>query len=156
MTASEQDHPGVITYPPLIFLFCLLTGLGLHWLVPATLTPHLPWRILGGVLVVGAGVLAGSARSIMIRAGTNVLPTKPTTAIVTAGPYRFTRNPMYLALCLLQAGIALLLCWLPPLLMTVVLATVLHFGVILREEKYLAAKFGQVYVDYRKSVRRWL
>lgn len=156
MTAPDQDHPGVITYPPLIFLFCLLVGLGLHWLAPATLTPRLPLRILGGALVVVAGLLAGLARSAMIRAGTNVLPTKPTTAIVSAGPYRFTRNPMYLALCLLHAGIALLFCWLTPLVMTAVLATILHVGVILREEKYLAAKFGQVYLDYQKSVRRWL
>jgi protein-S-isoprenylcysteine O-methyltransferase Ste14 len=63
---------------------------------------------------------------------------------------------MYLSLCLLHAGIALLLCWIMPLAMTVVLATVLHFGVILREEKYLAAKFGASYLNYQKSVRRWL
>ncbi|MFT3870173.1 MAG: isoprenylcysteine carboxylmethyltransferase family protein [Nibricoccus sp.] len=156
MTAPEQDHPGVITYPPLIFLFCLLTGLALHWLAAVTLTPHLPFRILGGALVMLAGFLAGSARSAMNKAGTNILPTKPTLAIVASGPYRFTRNPMYLALCLLHAGIALLLCWLMPLVMTAVLASILHFGVILREEKYLAAKFGPVYVNYQKSVRRWL
>lgn len=146
----------MITYPPLIFLTCLLTGLALHWFVPLALTPRLPLRILGGALAVLAGFLAGSARTVMLKAGTNIRPDKPSLTIVTSGPYRFTRNPMYLALCLLHAGIGLLFGWLTPLAMTAALAGILHYGVILREEKYLAAKFGPAYLNYQKSVRRWL
>ncbi len=156
MITREKDHPGVITYPPLIFLGCLLAGVGTHWLLPATLVPALPFKIAGALLVVLAGSLAGAARKAMKNAGTNIRPDRPATTIVTAGPYRLTRNPMYLALCLLHAGIALLLCWLAPLLATIALAVILHFGVILREEKYLAAKFGSVYLKYQQKVRRWL
>jgi len=156
MSATQEDHPGVIAYPPLIFLGCLLVGLVFHWLLPWPLSPSRPLRILGAGLALTAAVLVSSASRTMRRAGTNVRPDKPSTAIVTTGPFRFTRNPMYLSLCLLNTGIALLLCSFPPLLMTIVLICVLHCGVILREEKYLAAKFGPAYLNYQKSVRRWL
>ena len=92
----------------------------------------------------------------MARAGTNVNPGLPANAIVTGGPYRFTRNPMYLALCLLNLGIGLLICDLVPTLLTLVLAITLHFGVIVREERYLERRFGDVYSAYRGRVRRWL
>ena len=92
----------------------------------------------------------------MRKAGTNIRPDKPSTTVVTAGPFGFTRNPMYLSLCLLNTGIALLVGGLFPLLMTLVLAVILHSGVILREEHYLAKKFGADYDSYRRRVRRWI
>ena len=156
MPPSEKDAPGVIALPPLIFLTVLVIGVAAHLLFPVAILPHLPWRILGAVLALTAGTIALSARAQMKRAGTNIHPTLPATAIVTGGPYRFTRNPMYLSLCLLNLGIGLLLCDLIPVLLTLVLATVLQTGVIVREERYLEAKFGEVYSSYRRHVRRWL
>ena len=156
MDIKNQDHPGVIAFPPLIFAACLTLGLGLHWLMPVMLSPRLPLQILGGVLLISSASTAIVASFVMRKAGTNVRPDKPATTIVTAGPFRFTRNPMYLSLCLLNTGIALLVCGLFPLLMTVVLATILQWGVIVREEKYLTTKFGPTYVDYCRNVRRWL
>jgi protein-S-isoprenylcysteine O-methyltransferase Ste14 len=76
--------------------------------------------------------------------------------MVITGPYRFTRNPLYLALCFLHAGIALLVGGLIPLLMTLVLAIILRQAVISREERYLSGKFGPAYSDYCIKVRRWL
>ena len=92
----------------------------------------------------------------MRAAGTHVNPAKPALLIVRGGPYRFTRNPMYLALCLVQAGIGFLLNDWITLLFVVPLALVLHFGVILPEERYLEAKFGEQYLALKREVRRWI
>ena len=92
----------------------------------------------------------------MRAAGTNVNPAKPALLIVRGGPYRFTRNPMYLALCLVQMAIGFFLNDWITLLFVVPLAIVLHFGVILPEERYLEAKFGEPYLDLKHEVRRWI
>jgi len=100
--------------------------------------------------------LALPALFTMRAAGTNANPAKPALLIVRGGPYRFTRNPMYLALCLVQAGIGFLLNDWITLLFVVPLALVLHFGVILPEERYLEAKFGERYLALKREVRRWI
>ena len=156
MQKAPNDCPGVIAFPPLIFLIAVVIGVGAHFLCPVLLSPPTPWRILGAVLAVTAATIALSARGQMVKAGTNVRPDLPSTAIVTGGPYRFTRNPMYLSLCLLNLGIGLMLRDLVPVLLTLVLAAVFQMGMIAREERYLEAKFGEVYSCYRHRVRRWL
>ena len=156
MQAPEHDRPRIVAMPPLIFVACLVVGLGLHWLCPVSLLYRLPLRVLGGSLLGVAAALSISASAVMRKAGTNIRPDKPSTTVVTAGPFGFTRNPMYLSLCLLNTGIALLVGGLFPLLMTLVLAVILHSGVILREEQYLAKKFGADYDTYRRRVRRWI
>ena len=89
-------------------------------------------------------------------AGSNV-PTKlPTTTIVESGPYRFTRNPIYLGMCIGLLGLAIALDNLWLLLMLVPFVLVIHYGVVAREEAYLERKFGDVYRGYRSRVRRWL
>ena len=91
----------------------------------------------------------------MKAAGTNVDPAKAALTIVRGGPFRFTRNPMYLALCLLQVALGFFLNdWLT-LLFVVPLALILHCGVFLREERYLTAKFGEPYLQLKHEVRRW-
>lgn len=156
MQIQPKDSPGVIAFPPLLFLISLAIGVGIYFIHPAPLSPRLPLRILGGAFAAIAGSVALLARAQMVKAGTNVNPSLPATAIVSGGPYRFTRNPMYLSLCLLHLGIGLLLCDAAPSLMALALAAVLNWGVIIREELYLERKFGTVYSDYRRQVRRWL
>jgi len=112
--------------------------------------------VCGIALIILAPTLALSALITMKRAGTNVDPAKPALTIVRGGPFRFTRNPMYLALCLVQAGIGFLLNDWITLLFVVPLALVLHFGVILPEERYLEAKFGEQYLALKRKVRRWI
>ncbi len=92
----------------------------------------------------------------MRRAGTNVRPDQPTLALVFDGPFRFTRNPLYLAATGLYLGIALLVDALWPLLLLVPVLAVLRWGVVAREERYLEAKFGEPYRAYKARVRRWL
>jgi len=153
---TKKDAPGVIAFPPLIAAIAIGLGAASHAVHAVNLAPHGPVRIAGAVaLAVGLGLLV-AASSAMVRSGTNVNPSLPALTIVSQGPFRFTRNPMYLAMCLLAAGAGLLLCDLVAVLLTVPLFLVLHYGVILREEGYLTSKFGETYVSYKTKVRRWI
>lgn len=156
MSSETKDIPGVIAFPPLIFAANALLGVAAHWLWPIRLFATLPARLTGAVLVGLAAALALWARSAMVRVGTNIRPDKPALALTASGPFAFTRNPMYLALCLMQLAVGLLIDGVLPLLFVAPLATVLHFGVVKREERYLAVKFGETYLAYQRRVRRWI
>lgn len=155
-----RDTPGVIAPPPLLLALFLAIGLGLDWLLPGRLWPlDLPWPVrwlVGLAPILGGGLLALAAERRFKAAGTDVRPWRPSTALASGGPYRFTRNPMYLGLLLVLTGVALATDgpWL--LAQLVPLALVLHFGVVRREEAYLERKFGDAYRDYTRRVRRWL
>src|SRR5207247_4526818 len=112
-------------------------------------------RILLGWVFAGAGVgLAASAIVLFRRAGTSPVPIQPTTALVVRGPYRFTRNPMYVGLAALYAGVTLLINSLWPLPLLPVVLGVIRWAVIAREEAYLERKFGDAYRAYTTRVRR--
>ncbi len=153
---SKQDAPGVIARPPLIYLGFLALGLGLDWLWPYPLLPE-AWRyILGGALI-GLGIALALASFRHFRAaGTAVDPLKPSTAILTDGPYRISRNPIYIGLTAAYAGVGIAADapWVWVLLLPTLV--VMHYGVIAREERYLERKFGKEYLDYKAHVRRWL
>lgn len=152
-----KDHPGVIAFPPLIWLTCVvISDLVQHFIIfPSHMMRDEVSLLLGIALAVAAVSLLVWAGSILKMAGTNVNPSQPSLTIVRHGPYRFTRNPMYLALCLLQVSLAFFLNDWISLLFVIPLALVLHYGVILREERYLEAKFGAPYLALRREVRRW-
>lgn len=146
----------MLVLPPVLFGGAFLLGLALHWLVPITRLPGLPARLAGVVcLLVGAG-LAHSGEKVMHRAGTNVRPDRPTTALVTEGPFRYSRNPLYVGVTLMYTGLALLIPALWPLLLLVPVLLVMRWGVIAREERYLERKFGEPYRAYLARVRRWI
>jgi protein-S-isoprenylcysteine O-methyltransferase Ste14 len=156
MQASARDNPGVVAFPPLIFVMCAILGIALNTAFPIRVLAPASSRISGATLMCMAGCIAAWAQRVMKKAGTNIRPDKPVLTIVSAGPFRLSRNPMYVSLCLLQLGLALLIDGLMSLLLVIPLALILHFGVILREERYLEAKFGEPYATYRNRVRRWL
>ena len=142
--------------PPLIYLASIATGLALHWAWPRPLLAGGPARPVGGVLVVASLLLAGFSVQRFRAAGTPVPARKPTTAIVRTGPYRFSRNPIYLAFSLLQLGLAI---WVGSWWLVATLAAaiaIIHYVVVPREELYLEARFGAEYGDYKAAVRRWL
>jgi protein-S-isoprenylcysteine O-methyltransferase Ste14 len=146
----------VIVLPPLLYLAAFVLGVLLHRLFPLALPVAAGARWAGVALVVLGFTTAIAARMLFTRAGTNVNPTQPTTAIVTSGPFRVTRNPMYVSLATILIGSALALRngWLLVLLIPVL--AIMHWGVIRREERYLEKKFGATYLDYRRRVRRYL
>jgi len=137
---ESTDHPRVVIFPPLLFGGTLLLGLGLDRLLSLgglAGLPSLPLRITGGALVLLGLAVALWGSATLKRAGTNVNPGEPTLAIVSGGPYRYSRNPLYLILLLPVLAVA-------------------HYGIVLREEAYLEAKFGETYRTYKASVRRWI
>ena len=157
METEADDHPKVVAFPPLLWLIGAVASLLVHYFVfSISILPKPFALILGIVCLVTALSLALPALFTMRSAGTNINPAKPALLIVRSGPYRYTRNPMYLALCLVQAGIGFLLNDCITLLFVVPLALVLHFGVILPEEQYLEAKFGEQYLALKREVRRWI
>jgi protein-S-isoprenylcysteine O-methyltransferase Ste14 len=154
--APKRDAPGVIAPPPLIYFAALGVGFGLDAMLPSTsLADWLAWS-LGSVLILAGGALATSFLAALRRAHTPVDPSKPTTTVVTSGPYRLSRNPGYLAMALTYAGIAILtgaLWAFVPLIPALILVS---RGVIQREERYLEGKFGEEYLRYKRRTRRWL
>lgn len=153
---DRPDVAGVIAPPPLIVGGFLLVGGVVHWFVPLGVTVSPASRIAGMALVALALPLAAVAIHAMIRAKTHFDPYKPSTSLLTGGIYGFSRNPMYVALLTLAAGIALLCnsAWM--LMGLIPAALVLRFGVVAREERYLERRFGDEYRRYRARVRRWL
>jgi|SRR6185436_11954023 protein-S-isoprenylcysteine O-methyltransferase Ste14 len=142
--------------PPLVYLGAIALGLLLHFAWPVRLVPPVASVPLGATAVLAAVALFISAVRTFRNAGTPVPGNRPTTAIVRTGPYRYSRNPIYLAFSLLQIGIAF---WLnsPWLLVTLVPAVALMSLVVIpREEQYLETRFPSEYLPYKDSVRRWL
>ena len=152
----NSDTAGVVAPPPLIYLAGLAVGFALEALLPGSSVPAAIQWGLGGVLVVAGVALLLSFNTAFSRKGTAVEPWKPTTAIVTTGPYRLTRNPAYLGMALVYVGVALMSDALWVLAPLPVVLAVVDRGVIAREERYLERKFGQEYVDYKSRVRRWI
>jgi protein-S-isoprenylcysteine O-methyltransferase Ste14 len=160
MTMTEtRDSAGVIAPPPLIALAAVVLGLALDWLLPAFLLSvllTLAERIAIAVVLIAAGAgLAVPAMRGFRSAGTHVEPWKPSSALVTDGIFGWLRNPMYVGLTLLLAGLSILLAsdWM--LVMTIIFVPVIHFGVVKREERYLEAKFGDAYRQYKARVPRY-
>jgi len=157
MDAAPEDHPKIVAFPPLLWLIGATVSALVHFFVFSIPILPEPFALILGIVSMLAGPsLALPALLTMRAAGTHANPAKPALLIVRGGPYRFTRNPMYLALCLVQAGIGLLLNDWITLLFVVPLALALHFGVILPEEQYLEAKFGEQYLALKRKVRRWI
>jgi protein-S-isoprenylcysteine O-methyltransferase Ste14 len=157
--SKTRDKAGVIAPPPLIALAAVLLGLALDWLLSLyVLTVLLSlWAriaIAAVLFAAGAGLAIPALRGFH-SAGTHVEPWRPTLALVTGGIFARLRNPMYVGLTLMLIGLAILLAsdWM--LLMTIIFAAVIHFGVVKREERYLEAKFGDAYRQYKARVPRY-
>jgi protein-S-isoprenylcysteine O-methyltransferase Ste14 len=161
MTTTEQAHEtaGVIAPPPLIALATVLIGVAMDWLMPLSLlSGHLSLNtrlLLAVPLCAAGGTLVVLAERRFHAVGTNVPPWRPTLALATAGIYRRLRNPMYVGGLLALAGVALALAsdWM--LILLAPMALILHGGVVLREERYLEAKFGEAYRRYKSEVPRY-
>jgi len=150
------NDPRRFPFPPALPVVLLLVSWGLGKVLPFPVSWPLWSRYAGLVLFVVPFSLAIWASRTFHRHGTVVNPLGDVTKVVRDGPFRYTRNPMYLTLVLSYAGASLLFHLVWGLVLLPVLVLVLHFGVILREEKYLRAKFGEDYADYQRQVRRWL
>ena len=149
----------VIARPPVLYLTCLLLGISLDRLLPLPLIlPDITlirWPVGAGLMLIGLAIMAAGARNFS-RAATPVPSNQPVRALVTTGIHGWSRNPIYVGMLLLYAGIGIaahspwVLILAPPLVI------ILRYGVVAREETYLERRFGDAYRDYKARVRRWL
>ncbi len=156
MTDNERDTPGVVAPPPLIYLGPLVLGLLLNGRFPVPFLPRGLARVLGWPLLGGGVLLMNWFFWTLRSAGTPINPEKPVSSLVTGGPFRYTRNPGYLSMAMIYAGIASLANALWAILLLPAVLVVIRRGVIEREERYLERKFGEEYLLYKARVRRWI
>ena len=156
---DSPRHPGVNFPPPLLFVLPLGAGVLLHQWLPLHLISA-RWRVVGvivGWLLIGVwAALSGWAMVTFSRQRTPIMPNRPATRLVTWGPYRLSRNPMYLALSALYLGVSVLVNTIWSVFFFPVVLALLYFLVIRREERYLSGSFRNEYDSYCASVRRWL
>lgn len=152
----EKELSGVPVPPPIIYLVCLLAGLGLDWLWPIPLIPQTVQYAVGAAIIVSSFALFGFSLREFIRSGTRIEHQKPTTTVVATGPFAYSRNPFYISLTMLLVGIAVAVDSPWVMLMAVPAVLVIHRFVIRREEAFLEHKFGDEYLRYKAAVRRWL
>jgi protein-S-isoprenylcysteine O-methyltransferase Ste14 len=159
MAAIPVERGAQVRFPPpLVFLGFVLLGVATHHLLrPAPAPMPTALRIISGLIVlVGGAAVGGFARMHFVRTGQSPVPWKPSPELILEGPYRFTRNPMYLGMTLFEAGLGLAVnnLWITlfalPALLTV------HLTAVLPEERYLTGKFGESYRSYLARVRRYL
>jgi len=153
---SDDTGPRFRVWPPVSVGVPLVAGLAVSGLVGDPLTTGPVTVVSGWVLAVGFVAWNGWALATMARHRTALLPGGATTAVIGTGPFARSRNPLYVGLLVLSASIALLTGSLWALVLLPVAWALLQWGAVLPEERYLAAKFGPSYDDYRSRVRRWL
>ena len=159
MPDAQPTSPGVRFPPPTLFVAGFLLALALErWLISlrfgrgsSPVWPLAAWFLIA----FGLGILAWAMVTFR-RARTAILPSNPASTIVTSGPYRISRNPMYVGLSLVYIGLSLLMRIAWPLVLLPIVLAALYVFVIRREERYLGAAFGEEYRVYRQRVRRWL
>jgi protein-S-isoprenylcysteine O-methyltransferase Ste14 len=153
---NTKDHANVAFHPPLLLLAALIAGTVLRFIVPAPFLSDAVGDPVGAILFIVSWGIFIWAVVIMRKGGASVPTSLPTDAIVRRGPYRWSRNPIYLAMVLLVTSIGIGLNSLWYLALAAAMVVLLQVGVIVREEAYLAGKFGAAYLDYKASVRRWI
>jgi protein-S-isoprenylcysteine O-methyltransferase Ste14 len=157
--ASDTAVAGVIARPPLLYLACLVLGFALDRLLPLQSTlaevALIRWTAGGGLIAIGVAVMAAGIRNFS-RAATPVPTNQPVRALVTTGIHGWSRNPIYVGMFLLYAGIGIAARSEWSLVLALPLFVILRYGVVAREEAYLERRFGEPYRDYKARVRRWL
>jgi len=142
--------------PPFPSLLGIVLGLIIYWLWPWQVMPYIYATVIGLALIAITVALLRATSQAFHRHETSANPFKESTAIVNTGPFRFTRNPTYVAVAIFQVGIGFLLNNMWILLLTPLSFIAIHYLVVMREETYLESKFGDMYLEYKARVRRWI
>jgi protein-S-isoprenylcysteine O-methyltransferase Ste14 len=153
---EQRDHAAVKIHPPVLLLIHIFEAFILQWLFPLPFAfPRVLIWIGYALILIGLGV-PFLAVSQLMKAYTTFDPHGSVTEIVTSGPYRFSRNPIYLGFVCLLIGFSFLFRSYWGLILSPLLVVVINILVIKHEEVYLEKKFGAVYTSYKSRVRRWL
>jgi len=142
--------------PPIYFLIGLIAMILLSSFVPIGRWLHFPWRYIGIIIIVPGFYLFLGSGMFFRKLGTNPRPGTQATLIVTKGPFKYTRNPMYLGLITMLIGTSILLGTFSPVLVIPIFFILVQSQFVLREEKLMEQWFGQPYLEYKKKTPRWL
>ena len=154
--SDGNDAPSVKIIPPLVYLAGIVIGFLANIWMPTKVVPNLLGWTVGGILIFCGAVLTGSAVLKFKDAGTTVRPDRAASTLVIAGPYKITRNPMYLGLAFVYAGIAIAGQSVWALILLPVVLIIIQRGAIEPEEAFLEKRFGADYISYKEKVRRWI
>jgi protein-S-isoprenylcysteine O-methyltransferase Ste14 len=154
MTQQTSTPPRF--YPPVLFLASLVLMGALHYLLPQVRWLDWPWRGVGAVPLAG-GLLTGLwAIGLFRRRDTTIIPFEQSSSLIVDGPYRLSRNPIYLSMVLVLLGVWLLLGSLSPVLVVLLFVWWISTRFIVKEEQHLETQFGRTYLEYKEKVRRWV
>ncbi len=151
----KKDHAGVKLPPPLSFLTMILISMGVNRLYPINITESLWIKYLGIVLVVLSFTTILYIAFLFRRHRTEIEPWKTTSSIIKTGPFKYSRNPIYMGMCLIAIGTGLIANSYWVVFSFIPAATLVYYTAIKKEERYLEEKFGQEYLDYKSKVKRW-
>jgi protein-S-isoprenylcysteine O-methyltransferase Ste14 len=152
----NSDAPNVKIIPPLVYLAGLIIGFAANiWMAIKVVPNSIAW-IFGGILIICGAALPGSALFKFKQVGTTVRPDRAARTLVTAGPYKLTRNPMYLGLAIVYLGIAIAGQSVWALILLPVVLAIIQRWAIEPEEAFLERRFGAQYISYKEKVRRWI
>ena len=153
---DNSDKSDVKVPPPLIYLGCLGMGLAVDYFAPLSFLPQDLQYWIGFPTIALSFVLFGFVLREFSRSNTSIDHRKPTSEIISTGPFRHSRNPVYVSMTLFVIGVAIAVDSFWGLLMAIPAVLITHQFVVLREEAYLAHKFGDEYRRYKQNVRRWI
>jgi protein-S-isoprenylcysteine O-methyltransferase Ste14 len=157
MKTTQPHTPGIVAPPPVIYLASLALAFGANAIAPQPISaPSFILHVVGAMFLLISSAFARWAFVAMKKQGTSANPRKQSDALTTDGPFKLSRNPIYVAMTGLYFGIALLGNSLWPFLFLVPLLATMYWGVVLREERYLTHRFGEAYLAYKSRTRRWL
>jgi len=154
--AEYVDNADVAFHPPMLLLCSIAFGFAARWIAPAEFLPR-PWVLFVGptVVVVSLGLFIWAVYS-MHRGSASIPTNEPTNSLVVKGPFKFSRNPIYLSMVSLLFGLGIWANSLWFICLAALAVVLLNWGVISREERYLEHKFGELYAVYKEHVRRWI
>ncbi len=153
---DAQTPPSPRFYPPVLLLVAVVLMVALHYVLPVARWLAWPWRALGA-LPIAVAVLVGFWGAVQFRRhDTTIIPFEQSTALIAEGPYRYSRNPLYLSMTLILVGIWILLGSLSPAVVVPLFVWWISSRFIANEERHLEAQFGRTYLEYKTKVRRWL
>jgi len=153
---DAQTPPSPRFYPPVLLLMAVVLMVVLHYVLPVARWLAWPWRALGA-LPIAVAVLVGFWGAVQFRRhDTTIIPFEQSTALIAEGPYRYSRNPLYISMTLILVGLWILLGSLSPVVVVPLFVWWISSRFIANEERHLEAQFGRTYLEYKAKVRRWL
>ena len=153
---DAQTPPSPRFYPPVLLLVAVVLMVALHYVLPVARWLAWPWRALGA-LPIAVAVLVGFWGAVQFRRhDTTIIPFEQSTALIAKGPYRYSRNPLYISMTLILVGLWILLGSLSPVVVVPLFVWWISSRFIANEERHLEAQFGRTYLEYKTKVKRWL